>query len=209
MVTGPKTGQIDSDLQAFIIKNKLMKKLIVLILMFVLYNQCNAQVHNSNYLDSLNNTREKALWIVHFPDSTIVSTYNLIFMHESIDKVTVQRIVDQHKLHPKAYAVVDVSPKSNIKFLNLKELCLNFKIPLKKIDLPIYLYVDHILSFEPYEELILDPKDIIIDNSNIDSVKIVHKKEINKDVIQIILKNETEELRDHREMKEHPYIRIR
>ena len=177
--------------------------------MFVLYIQCNAQIHNSNYLDSLNKTRAKVLWFVHFPDSTVVSTYNLIFLRENADKVIVQRLHDHQKLHPKAYAVDDVYPKSNFKFINLKELCLNFKIPLKNIDLPIYLYVDHILSFEPYEELILDPKDIIIDSSNIDSVKIVHKKEINKDVIQIILKNETEELRDHREMKEHPYIRIR
>ena len=177
--------------------------------MFALNYQCIAQLYNSNYLDSLNNTREKVLWYVHFPDSTVVSTYNLIFLRENIDKVTVQRLNVQQKLHPKAYAVCEVYLNSNIKFLNLKELCLNFKIPLKNIDLPIYLYVDHILSFDPYEEMILDPKDIIIDSSNIDSIKIVHKKEIDKDVIQIILKNETEELRDHREMKEHPYIRIR
>jgi hypothetical protein len=181
-----------------------MKNLFILLLVFALYNQCYAQVHNSNYLDSLNNSREKVLWFVHFPDSSIVSTYNLIFLRENVDKEIVLRLDDHQKFHPKAYAVVDVYPKSNIKFLNLKELCLKFKIPLKKMDLPIYVYVFDEMIFDPYEEMILDPKDIIVDSSNIKSVKIEHNKKIDKDVIQIVLIKETEEIKDHIDRKEHP-----
>ncbi|MDP4291660.1 MAG: hypothetical protein Q8908_11315 [Bacteroidota bacterium] len=186
-----------------------MKNPFVILLMFVLYIQCNAQIHNSNYLDSLNKTRAKVLWFVHFPDSSVVSTYNLIFLRENVAKVTVQRLNIQRKLHPMAYAVDDVYPKSNVKFLNLKELCLKFKIPLKKMELPIFVYVADEMIFDQYEEMILDPKDIIIDSSIIKEVKIEHNKKIDKDVIQIIIKYETEEFKNHREMREHPYIRIR
>jgi len=187
-----------------------MKNIIILLILFAFYNQCKAQIHNSNYLDSLNNSREKPLWFVHFPDSSIVSTYNLIFLRESTDKVIVRNLVYQSKFHQKAYAVVDVYPKSNIKFLNLKELCLKFKIPLNKMELPVFVYVEDEMVFDPYEEMILDPKDIIIDSSIIKAVKIEHNKKIDKDVIQIIIKYETDEFRGHREMKEHPNnVRIR
>jgi hypothetical protein len=175
-----------------------MKNLFVLLLMTSLQYQCLAQNHSSNYLDSLNKTREKVLWIVQYSKSKIVTTYNLIFLRDNIDFEYGQTIKEHEKLHPKAWGVVEVHPNKKIKFLNLKEMCLKYKIPLDKMNLPIS--VD--------DEMIEDPADIIVDKSNIKSVIIAHNKEINSDVIQISNVTETVETKYKKEykkfLKEHP-----
>jgi hypothetical protein len=83
-----------------------MKNLFILFVLFTFHFQCFAQKRSTNYLDSLNYNREKPLWFVHFPDSSIVSTYNLIFLRENVIHETVQKLVEQWKLHPKAFGVV-------------------------------------------------------------------------------------------------------
>jgi len=175
-----------------------MKNLYLLLLLTAFHCQCLAQTHSSNYLDSLNSTREKFLWIIHFPDSKTINTYNLIFLRKDADSLHDLTLKEQEKFHPKAFAVIHVYPKKNIKFLNLKELFLDYKIPLKKMDLPVS--VDSIM--------IEDPKDIIVDESNLKSIKIVHNDEINKEVIQIINITETSEIKYIKEFnkfrKEHP-----